>query len=668
MFANLTIRTKIMVGFGILLALIAVGAVTSSNNFLVAEHQIADYRAMAKTTDTLSLVESSLLHTRMAVKDFLINSSDENIGKVNARANEALTHAEAALQGNTNEEQAQQLQFITAELKNYRSVSARVTELQEQRNEVVRGTMGALGPDLRKKLESIMRSAYEDGDREAAYFAGLAQTRLMLMRMYAERYLLDNEQDSFNRTISESDLLDGYLDSLLARLENPARRDLAEQVKRGEEEYLAAFRQAYDIIVLRNGIITEKLDRAGAMIEEASNELQSQNSSLQIRIGTELSERTHDAVITTILLSVLSIAIGAASAVLIGRQIVHPLRRIVGVTTQLSEGNSTLSIPDRARRDEIGALSRALEIFRENMIVAETAKQKEREEAEAQARRAKQIEHLTGNFDSAVSGLLSNVSGAAEQMRGTSHSMTDAAQMAANRAHQVLDASEQASSGVQAVAEASEKISSSITEISQQVSQSSTIASEAVDKGRDAENKVVALSESAQRIGEVIDIISDIADKTNLLALNATIESARAGEAGKGFAVVASEVKNLANQTAKATEEIGQQVSQIQSDTQDSVLSIQEIMGVITQMNEITASVAGAIEEQNAATAEIGHSVEQAANSSQSVSTSIIEVSSAAEQTGTAASEVLGAAEQLHNEASSLRHTVEEFLEGVRVA
>ena len=623
MFTHLAIRTKIMVGFGILLALIAISAVTSSNNFLVTENQIAHYRGMAKETDTLSLVESSLFHTRIAVKEFLINHSDEDIDRLKNRTDEALAHAEAALQNNTNAAQVQQLQFITTELKNYQSLCMRVTELQAERNDIVDNKIDLIGPDMRKKLESIMRSAYKDGDREAVYLAGLVQTRLMLMHKYAERYLLDNEEDSFNRTISESELLDNYLESLLSRLENPNRRTLAEQIASGKEQYMAAFKQAYDIIVLRNAIITEELDRVGLMIEEVSKKLQSQNRNLQANIGTQLSERTQSAVATTILLSVLSMIIGAVSAALIGRQIIKPLRRIVGITTELSKGNNAITIPDRERRDEIGELSRALEIFRDNMSAAKAAKQREQEEAQAQAQHAQHIEHLTGNFDSAMSGLMSSLSGAAEQMRSTSHSITNAAQLAA----------EQASSGVQTVALASEKINSAIMKISQQ-----------------------------------INTISDIADKTNLLALNASIESARAGEAGKGFAVVASEVKNLANQTVKATEEIGQQVSQIQSDTQDSVLSIQGIMGVITEMNDITASASNAIEGQNAATAEIGNSVEQTVSRSQSVSTSLIEVSPAPRQTGNAASEMLDAAEQLHNEASSLQHTVEGFLESVRVA
>ena len=191
----------------------------------------------------------------------MINHADKDIERVKQRADEALAHAEKALQSNTDAEQVQQLQIIVNEIKNYQSLCNRVTELQAKRNNVVNGKMDAFGPDLRKKLESIMRSAYEDGDREAAYFAGLAQTRLMLMRKYAERYLLDNKENSFNRTISEAELLDSYIEALLSRLENPTRRDLAEQVISGKKQYMAAFKQANEIIVLRNAIITDELDR-----------------------------------------------------------------------------------------------------------------------------------------------------------------------------------------------------------------------------------------------------------------------------------------------------------------------------------------------------------------------------------------------------------------------
>ena len=258
MFANLTIRTKIMVGFGILLALIVIGAATSSNNFLTTQSRIADYRAIAKASKTLILAEESLFHTRMAAKDFLLSPSDEEVDKVNALARETLAYAEATLQGNINEEQAEKLQYITTELKNYQSFFTQVSDLEAQRNDVIRDKIDVFGPDMRNNLERLMRSAYEDGDREAAYYAGLAQTSLMLMRKYAERYMLDNKPDSFTRTINESESLDSRLADMLSRLENPARRDLADQIRRSKESYMAAFAQAYDIIVSRNTIITEK--------------------------------------------------------------------------------------------------------------------------------------------------------------------------------------------------------------------------------------------------------------------------------------------------------------------------------------------------------------------------------------------------------------------------
>ncbi len=298
---------------------------------------------------------------------------------------------------------------------------------------------------------------------------------------------------------------------------------------------------------------------------------------------------------------------------------------------------------------------------------AERQKAAEQEEkARVEAERAEKISLLTSSFDTNVTSMLGTVTSTVGDMRDTSDTLNQTADTTSERATDVSAAAEQASSNVQTVAVASEELSKSISEIAGQVNQSSEIASRAAADAEQTNEKVLSLANAANKIGEVVELINDIASQTNLLALNATIEAARAGEAGKGFAVVASEVGNLANQTAKATEEIGAQISGIQAATNESVSSIQGITKTISEVNEIASSIASAVEEQGAATQEIARNVEQAAQGTQDVTVNISTVSTAANDTGSAAGNVSEAVTTLDTQATSLRDEVESFIREIK--
>ncbi|MEQ8666125.1 MAG: methyl-accepting chemotaxis protein [Rhodospirillales bacterium] len=273
---------------------------------------------------------------------------------------------------------------------------------------------------------------------------------------------------------------------------------------------------------------------------------------------------------------------------------------------------------------------------------------------------------MANNFEQGVGQVVSTVSSSAVQMKESATTMTAAAEETNHKATTVASAAEQATANVQAVSTAAEELSASISEISRQVATSAQIASSAAEKAESTNQQIQNLAEAANRIGEVVNLITDIAEQTNLLALNATIEAARAGEAGKGFAVVASEVKNLANQTAKATEEISNQIAGIQGSTQDAVTAIQEISRVIAEINETSSSVASAVEEQGAATQEIARNVEEAAAGTAEVSSSIVAVTDASSQSGEAAKQILEAAENLSAQSENLSGQVNKFLEEIR--
>ena len=365
----------------------------------------------------------------------------------------------------------------------------------------------------------------------------------------------------------------------------------------------------------------------------------------------------------------LAIVLVCAASALIGRSISKALSAMVRVMISLAGGDTAAAIPGLGRKDEIGEMAGAVEVFRTNMIEAERLRT---EQLAGEQRHAEQrktdMRKLADAFEGAVGEIVETVSSAASELEASSNTLTNAAERSQNLATMVATASEEASTNVQSVASSSEELTSSVSEISRQVQESSRVASEAVDQAQRTNHRVGELSKAAARIGDVVELINTIAGQTNLLALNATIEAARAGEAGRGFAVVASEVKALAEQTAKATGEISQQIGGIQAATEDSVGAIREIGNTIGRMSEISSTIAAAIEEQGAATQEISRNIQQAAAGTSQVSSNIADVQRGASETGSASAQVHSAAKSLSSESHRLKLEVGRFLDSVRAA
>jgi methyl-accepting chemotaxis protein len=665
-FLNLRIRGRLYVGFGVLVLFCMALAGIAVLQLGVIHTEVGSLTVQSKNTIRVTEIATELQGTRRALLRYTFDQDEASFAEAEKRMSKITDLLKEGIKTSISEERR----------AHYKEVIEQIAELKTKRL--------ALG-DAVKQMLAGRNLLFTDGDKMAtdvqkftdaaektdfSHEANALDTKVLVLRVANWRMLatrdakgLANFKTNFEKVQQQIVALEkAALPSNLAALLVP--------VKAGVGKYAEAFDKTGPNLLLGDELyykaitplITdtiEKMEAAKAGIGQAFE-----------KIATDTDDLISNTTTTQEIVAGAAVLIGLLIAFFVARGIIGPLSGLTSGMKELAGGNFSVVLPGLDRNDEVGDMAQAVETFKVK------AEEKARDEAEAKMKQdlaaAKQRKadmiKLADDFESAVGEIVETVSSASTELEASAGTLTKTAERAQVITTTVAAASEEASTNVQSVASATEEMASSVNEISRQVQDSSRMANEAVDQARKTNDRVGELSKAATRIGDVVELINTIAGQTNLLALNATIEAARAGEAGRGFAVVASEVKALAEQTAKATGEIGQQITGIQAATQESVHAIKEISGTIERLSEISSTIAAAVEEQGAATQEISRNVQQAAQGTQQVSSNITDVQRGASETGLASSQVLSAAKSLSSDSNRLKIEVGKFLNSVRAA
>jgi len=665
-FLNLRIRGRLYGGFAILLLFCAGLAAFGVSQLTAVREQVDMLSLQSRNTIRVGEITTELQAIRRGILRYTFDQDEASFAESDKRLARITDLIDQAISTTRFEERKADYREAAKNIADLKTRRAELAEAVKQM-QAGRATLFTEGDkvtaDVQKLVDATRRTPFE-------HDANVLESRILLVREASWRTLATRDAkglDAFKASVAKAQEEVAHLEKM--DLLPDVEAQLA-KVKDGVARYAGAFDKAGPSLIRGDELYYKSITPVIAGAIEKMDKVKDAINEAFKKTTAETDERISSTITAQEMVAGLAVLLGLAIAFLIARGIIRPLSGLTAGMKELAGGNFGVILPGLDRKDEVGDMAQAVETFKVK------AEEKARDEAEAKIKqdevlarqRKAEMARMADDFEGAVGRIVETVSSASRELEASAGTLTSTAARSQELSTTVAAASEEATANVQSVASATEELSSSVNEIGRQVQESARMASDAVGQARGTTERVSELSKAASRIGDVVELINTIAGQTNLLALNATIEAARAGEAGRGFAVVASEVKALAEQTAKATGEIGQQISGIQAATQESVSAIKEISGTIERLSEISSTIAAAVEEQGAATQEISRNVQQAAQGTQQVSSNISDVQRGANETGSASSQVLSAAQTLSVDSGRLKSEVSKFLNSVRAA
>jgi methyl-accepting chemotaxis protein len=656
-----------MLGFAVVLTVSAVSMGIAYLGFERVSAGVATYRNSVSEADLARNIDRELISYQALARYYVVTGKEDD-AKAALSAETSLKDAiDQSMKGTTNPARLDQVTRLAREFRTFTKIFADILKVKRDSALVTQNQLARGGNMLRYKLDDLPSNA-NDAELSAIEFgAKKATAQFQTVIALANTFVINSDQ-----TVAASALARlKFVENSLAAISSTDEK-IVQGLKEAStllEEYRQALSKLIENSKSIDELVAEMADSAAAIVKGASA-MKADLLSDQQRLESESGAITGETERLIVMLAAGGFLLGGALALLLGKGISRPMTAMCKAMRELAGGNFDVVLPGLGRRDELGEMAGAVEEFKMQAIAKaerDAAAQDAQNKASSASRRAELI-RFADDFEAAVGAIVSNVSASAVQLEQAAGTLTRTAETTQSLSSKVAGASDEASSNMQSVAGATEELSTSVAEIGRQVRESNRIAEAAVLQAQQTDGRIGKLSRAAQEIGDVVKLITAIAEQTNLLALNATIEAARAGEAGRGFAVVASEVKSLASQTAKATDEISSHISGMQGATQESVASIKEIGGTIAQISNIASSIASAVEQQSSATQEIARSVQSVAQGTHEAAANIMQVNRGATETGFASEEVLNSAKTLSTESTRLREELDRFMANIRAA